>query len=58
MSGADIIHTDIQGSCRKIATSLRAALQAGALPLTIGEEHSVNIPFIDSMSHKRGIQMP
>jgi agmatinase len=46
MGDADIIHTDTQGSHRGIEAGVRAALKAGALPVTIGGDHSVNIPCI------------
>ncbi|MEL6564028.1 MAG: agmatinase [Pseudomonadota bacterium] len=43
---ADIIHTDTEGSHANIEAGVRAALAAGALPVTIGGDHSVNIPCI------------
>ncbi|MEM6374303.1 MAG: agmatinase [Pseudomonadota bacterium] len=46
MGDADIIHTDTDGSHRNIETGVRAALAAGALPVTIGGDHSINIPCI------------
>ena len=46
MGDADIIHTDTIGSHRNIETGVRAALGAGALPVTIGGDHSINIPCI------------
>ena len=46
MGDADIIHTDTEGSHRNIETGVRAALVAGALPVTIGGDHSINIPCI------------
>jgi agmatinase len=46
MGDADIIHTDTEGSHRNIETGVRAALAAGALPVVIGGDHSVNIPVI------------
>ena len=46
MGDADIIHTDTEGSHANIETGVRAALAAGALPVTIGGDHSVNIPCI------------
>lgn len=41
---ADIIHTDTDGSHRNIEAGVRAILAAGALPVVIGGDHSVNIP--------------
>jgi agmatinase len=46
MGDADIIHTDTEGSHANIETGVRAALKAGALPVTIGGDHSINIPCI------------
>ena len=46
MGDADIIHTDTEGSHANIEAGVRAALSAGALPVTIGGDHSVNIPCI------------
>jgi agmatinase len=43
---ADIIHTDTEGSHRNIEAGVRAILDAGALPVVIGGDHSVNIPCI------------
>ncbi|WP_299042040.1 agmatinase [uncultured Tateyamaria sp.] len=46
MGDADIIHTDTEGSHANIEKGVRAALAAGALPVTIGGDHSINIPCI------------
>ncbi|WP_299627487.1 agmatinase [uncultured Tateyamaria sp.] len=46
MGDADIIHTDTEGSHANIEVGVRAALKAGALPVTIGGDHSINIPCI------------
>jgi len=43
---ADIIHTDTSRSHANIETGMRAILAAGALPVLIGGDHSVNIPAI------------
>ena len=43
---ADIIHTDTLGSHRNIEAGVRAILDAGALPVTLGGDHSVTIPAI------------
>ena len=45
---ADIIHTNTVNSHANIETGVRAILAAGALPVTIGGDHSVNIPCINS----------
>lgn len=46
MGDADIIHTDTESSHANIETGVRAALAAGALPVVMGGDHSVNIPCI------------
>jgi len=46
MGDADIVHTDTEQSHANIETAVRAALRAGALPVTIGGDHSINIPCI------------
>jgi agmatinase len=43
---ADIVHTDTEKSHANIETGVRAILKAGALPVVIGGDHSVNIPCI------------
>ncbi|MEL7462517.1 MAG: agmatinase [Pseudomonadota bacterium] len=46
MGDADIVHTDTETSHANIEYAVRKALAAGALPVTIGGDHSVNIPCI------------
>ena len=46
MGDADIVHTDTDQSHANIEAGVRAALRAGALPVVIGGDHSVNIPCI------------
>ena len=48
MGDADIVHTDTVNSHKNIETGVRAALTAGALPVIIGGDHSVNIPCINA----------
>ncbi|MCV2891972.1 agmatinase [Lentibacter sp. XHP0401] len=48
MGDADIVHTDTATSHANIETGVRAALAAGALPVVIGGDHSVNIPCINA----------
>lgn len=43
---ADIVHTDTEKSHANIEAGVRAILTAGALPVVIGGDHSVNIPCI------------
>ena len=48
MGDADIVHTDTVRSHANIAAGVRAALAAGALPVVLGGDHSVNIPAIEA----------
>ncbi|MEC9434530.1 MAG: agmatinase [Pseudomonadota bacterium] len=48
LGDADIIHTDTIGSHRNIEADVRRILAAGALPVVIGGDHSVNIPCIEA----------
>ena len=43
---ADIVHTDTETSHANIESGVRAILAAGALPVVIGGDHSINIPCI------------
>lgn len=43
---ADIVHTDTETSHANIETGVRAILAAGAVPVVLGGDHSVNIPCI------------
>ena len=45
---ADIIHTKTEESHANIEYGVRKILNAGALPVTIGGDHSVNIPCINA----------
>ena len=45
---ADIIHTDTLGSHANIEAGVREILKAGALPVVLGGDHSVNIPCINA----------
>ena len=49
---ADIIHTDTQQSHTNIEAGVRAILKAGALPVVLGGDHSVNIPAINAFSNE------
>ncbi|MBM1814902.1 agmatinase [Pseudosulfitobacter pseudonitzschiae] len=57
MGDADIIHTDIEGSHANIEAGVRAALGAGALPVVIGGDHSVNIPCIRAFDDQGDIHI-
>jgi agmatinase len=54
---ADIIHTDTETSHANIEAGLRAILNAGALPVTIGGDHSVNIPAIRAFDDQGDIHI-
>ncbi|NHN91468.1 agmatinase [Acetobacter sicerae] len=43
---ADIVHTDTERSHANIEAGVRAILAAGALPIVLGGDHSINIPCI------------
>jgi agmatinase len=46
LGDADIIHTDTEASHANIEAALRAIRAAGALPVVLGGDHSINIPCI------------
>ncbi len=54
---ADIIHTDTIGSHGAIEAGVRAILAAGALPVVMGGDHSVNIPCINAFSEQGPIHI-
>lgn len=54
---ADIIHTDTTTSHANIETGVRAILAAGALPVTIGGDHSINIPCINAYDDQGDIHI-
>ncbi|WP_299350869.1 agmatinase [uncultured Shimia sp.] len=45
---ADIVHTQTETSHANIALAVRKILSAGALPVVIGGDHSINIPCIEA----------
>ena len=47
---ADIIHTKTEESHANIEFGVRNILNAGALPVTIGGDHSINIPCINAFA--------
>ena len=57
MGDADIIHTDTEGSHANIEEGVRAILAAGALPVVIGGDHSVNIPCIRAFDEQADIHI-
>ncbi len=48
LGDADIVHTDTVQSHANIRAGVEACLRAGALPVVIGGDHSVNIPCIEA----------
>ncbi|MFK7835785.1 MAG: agmatinase [Sulfitobacter sp.] len=54
---ADIVHTDTEASHANIERGVRAILEAGALPVVIGGDHSVNIPCIRAFEGKGDIHI-
>lgn len=57
MGDADIVHTDTEKSHANIETGVRAALAAGALPVTIGGDHSINIPCVRAFDNQGPIHI-
>jgi agmatinase len=54
---ADIVHTDTAKSHANIRTGVEAILKAGALPVVIGGDHSVNIPCIEAFADQGPIHI-
>ena len=54
---ADIIHTDTTKSHANIEAGVRAILAAGAVPIVLGGDHSVNIPCINGFSDQGPIHV-
>ena len=50
LGDADIVHTDTTGSHAGIEHGVRKILAAGALPVVLGGDHSINIPCINAFS--------
>lgn len=48
LGDADIVHTDTQTSHANIELGVRKILAAGALPVVLGGDHSINIPCINA----------
>jgi len=48
LGDADIVHTDTQKSHANIEYGVRKILAAGALPVVLGGDHSINIPCINA----------
>ena len=54
---ADIIHTKTEESHANIEFGVRKILDAGAIPLVIGGDHSINIPCINAFSDQDPIHV-
>lgn len=54
---ADIVHTDTAKSHANIRAGVQAILKAGALPVVIGGDHSVNIPCIEAFEGEAPIHI-
>ena len=54
---ADIVHTDTIQSHANIEAGVRAILKAGALPVVLGGDHSVNIPCINAFDDQEPIHL-
>ncbi|MCE8515702.1 agmatinase [Ruegeria pomeroyi] len=54
---ADIVHTDTLKSHANIEYGVRKILQAGALPVVLGGDHSVNIPCINAFDDQDPIHV-
>ena len=54
---ADIIHTKTEESHANIEFAVRKILAAGALPVVIGGDHSINIPCINAFSEQEPVHV-
>ena len=54
---ADIVHTDTLKSHENIEFGLRKILAAGAIPVVLGGDHSVNIPCINAFDDQEPIHL-
>lgn len=50
---ADIVHTDTETSHANIEAGVRAILAAGAVPVVLGGDHSINIPCIRAFAGRQ-----
>lgn len=54
---ADIIHTDTVKSHENIEYGVRKILAAGALPVVLGGDHSINIPCVNAFSDQEPVHI-
>ena len=57
LGDADIVHTDTMKSHANIEFGVRKILAAGALPVVLGGDHSINIPCINAFSEQEPIHV-
>ena len=57
LGDADIVHTNTEKSHANIKTGVNAMLDAGAFPVTIGGDHSINIPCVDAFEGRGEIHI-
>ena len=57
LGDADIVHTNTEKSHANIKAGVNAILDAGAFPVTIGGDHSINIPCIDAFEGRGDIHI-
>ena len=57
LGDADIIHTDTVGSHKNIEYGVRKILAAGAVPVVLGGDHSVNIPCINAFDEQAPVHL-
>ena len=50
---ADIVHTDMHQSNANIEFAVRKILQAGAMPVVLGGDHSIHAPVIKAYGFRR-----
>ena len=54
---ADIVHTDTIKSHANIEYGVRKILDAGAVPITLGGDHSINIPCVNAFNDQEPIHL-
>jgi len=57
MGDADIVHTDTLKSHANIEYGVRQILKAGALPVVLGGDHSINIPCINAFDDQEPVHL-
>ena len=54
---ADIVHTDMEKSHRNIYAAVSKILESGAMPVSIGGDHSVHAPIIEAFADRGPIHI-